>query len=230
MQGSVFKTVLSEIVQPLVKSLKASSAFISGTRFDNPQWALHAHISCNLINRIQLLEQVKKANWLGGENQNLSSPRAQMFDLLQPRTMVVGAAWNSYSGAYGIEIRDPTMDKRLLEFCVGVPTEQFIGKGYSRFLMRRAMQGLLPKQVQWNVKKGVQAADLGERLRQTAPEVEAALLEIKLQPNVGNYLDLNRLESTWQRLKHHNPEKLDANSLLRAISMGLFLLQFEDCS
>ncbi len=224
--GSVSKTWLAEMGLPSVLSFKTLIAALSGTRFDNPEWAVNTPISQALVKRVQLLEQIKKANWLAVELHRLS-PRAQMMQALMPKSIPVGATWNGFSGAYGIDIRDPTMDKRLLEFCVGVPTKEFVGQGYSRFLMRRAMQGLLPKEVQWNVKRGVQASDLGKRLRQTAPEVNEAMLELKTQPNIGNYLDLYRLESVWQRIKDNTYEKMEAISLLRAISVGLFLRQFE---
>jgi asparagine synthase (glutamine-hydrolysing) len=43
--------------------------------------------------------------------------------------------------SHNMIIRDPTMDKRVIEFCLSVPVEQFIRQGQERSLIRRAMAG-----------------------------------------------------------------------------------------
>ncbi len=53
------------------------------------------------------------------------------------------------SAAFSIESRHPFMDKRMVEFCLALPPEQKLHQGWSRIVMRRAMNGILPKQVQW---------------------------------------------------------------------------------
>src|SRR5262249_54971976 len=61
-----------------------------------------------------------------------------------------------------IDIRDPTADVRLLEFCFAVPTEQFLREGTPRALARRALADRLPKQVLEEPRRGLQAADWHE--------------------------------------------------------------------
>jgi len=53
------------------------------------------------------------------------------------------------AAAFSIEARHPFMDKRLIEFCLAVPAEQKLNQGWSRLILRRAMEGILPKPVQW---------------------------------------------------------------------------------
>jgi asparagine synthase (glutamine-hydrolysing) len=48
---------------------------------------------------------------------------------------------------YGIDIRHPFFDKRLVEFCYGLPDDQKIRNGYTRSLMRRALGGVLPQHI-----------------------------------------------------------------------------------
>src|SRR5262249_35912133 len=46
-----------------------------------------------------------------------------------------------FLGGWQIDYRDPTADVRLLEFCLAVPTEQFLQDGMQRALARRALAG-----------------------------------------------------------------------------------------
>ena len=43
----------------------------------------------------------------------------------------------------GVEVRDPTADKRVYDFCFSIPPEQYVAGGHSRSLVRRAMKGRL---------------------------------------------------------------------------------------
>jgi asparagine synthase (glutamine-hydrolysing) len=50
---------------------------------------------------------------------------------------------------YGIEPRDPFMDRRLWAFCLSLPADQFQDGGWPKILLRRAMAGYLPDAVRW---------------------------------------------------------------------------------
>lgn len=52
-----------------------------------------------------------------------------------------------YAAAFYLEARHPYMDKRLIEFCLSLPSEQKLNKGWSRLVMRRAMKNVLPEEV-----------------------------------------------------------------------------------
>ncbi|HHP7229381.1 MAG TPA: lasso peptide isopeptide bond-forming cyclase [Xenococcaceae cyanobacterium] len=51
--------------------------------------------------------------------------------------------------AFGIESRHPFMDKRLIEFCLALPSEQKLHQGWGRVVLRRALAGILPQEIQW---------------------------------------------------------------------------------
>jgi asparagine synthase (glutamine-hydrolysing) len=44
----------------------------------------------------------------------------------------------------GIELRHPYRDRRLVEFVLSIPAHQLLRYGYLKFILRNAMQGLLP--------------------------------------------------------------------------------------
>jgi asparagine synthase (glutamine-hydrolysing) len=53
----------------------------------------------------------------------------------------------------GIEVRHPFYDVRLAEFCIALPGDQKIRNGWTRWVMRNAMEGILPPRVQWRAYK-----------------------------------------------------------------------------
>ena len=56
---------------------------------------------------------------------------------------------NRLGGAFAVETRFPFFDKRLIEFCLALPPEQKLHQGWSRIILRRAMTGILPREIQW---------------------------------------------------------------------------------
>ena len=55
--------------------------------------------------------------------------------------------------AMGLEQRDPFVDLRVVEFCLRLPEEQVGGRGWHKWILRRAMAGLLPDAVRWRTGK-----------------------------------------------------------------------------
>jgi asparagine synthase (glutamine-hydrolysing) len=49
----------------------------------------------------------------------------------------------------GVEPRYPFWDKRLVEFSLSLPPEEFCDGGWGRLVLRRAMEGVLPDAVRW---------------------------------------------------------------------------------
>jgi asparagine synthase (glutamine-hydrolysing) len=57
------------------------------------------------------------------------------------------------SMAFGIETRLPFLDYRLVEFLYGLDTDLKIRNGWTKAILRTAMEGILPEQVQWRTDK-----------------------------------------------------------------------------
>lgn len=58
------------------------------------------------------------------------------------------------SMAHGVELREPYLDHRLVEFCFRLPERQKIRDGLGKWLLRHAMKGRLPDPVRLAPKKG----------------------------------------------------------------------------
>ncbi|WP_321423674.1 asparagine synthase-related protein [uncultured Methanobacterium sp.] len=57
------------------------------------------------------------------------------------------------SAVFSIEQRYPFLDKRLVEFCYSIPTEMKFKYGWNRYILRLAMEGILPEMNQWRTDK-----------------------------------------------------------------------------
>ena len=80
--------------------------------------------------------------------------RRTQLRLLQDGHLVRFMELCAASGArHGLVHRYPLLDRRLLEFALGLPPEQFRRGGRSRWLMRYAGQSLLPPELCWRLAK-----------------------------------------------------------------------------
>jgi asparagine synthase (glutamine-hydrolysing) len=94
---------------------------------------------------------------------------------------------------FGIDVRAPAFDQRVVEFCIGIPQDQYLRKGQDRWLIRRAMKGRLPDIVLANKSRGVQAADWFPRLTRERSHIKAELNRLTENSDVASIIDLQRL-------------------------------------
>lgn len=95
---------------------------------------------------------------------------------------------------FGLEYRYPLLDRRLVEFALGLPPEVFSGPP-TRFLMRCAVSGLLPREVCWHEDKSdPQVLATGIEVWALAmPTLRRALLAPEAPLTRAGYLDMRRL-------------------------------------
>jgi asparagine synthase (glutamine-hydrolysing) len=144
------------------------------------------------------------------------------------RRVDMGAYNKGTLGGWGIDVRDPTADRRLIELCLAIPTEQYLLNGASRSLARRAFADRLPEQVLAETRKGYQAADWHEGLtaaRAVAREQAEGLADI---PGVAGTLDtrrIDRLLDEWPEgdWNSHHVQAHYRLALMRGLSAGHFL-------
>ncbi|MCX8477813.1 MAG: asparagine synthase-related protein [Sphingomonas sp.] len=96
---------------------------------------------------------------------------------------------------HGIDQRDPTIDRRLIEFCLSLPTSEFLRDGETRALGKRALADRLPEDVLAERRKGYQAVDWHEGLCAARGQLAEELGRLEDLPAVAGLLDLERLQS-----------------------------------
>jgi asparagine synthase (glutamine-hydrolysing) len=143
-----------------------------------------------------------------------------------------GAYISAYRARFGVDMRSPTADVRLAEFCLALPEAQFWRDGESRSLVRRAFAGRLPPAVLSNRQRGMQAADWFERLVGANAQVNAELARLEQSDLARRVLDLPRMRQLWEQLPAGSSGKLADYAayqgvLQRGLMVGAFLCWFE---
>ena len=127
--------------------------------------------------------------------------------------------WAASGARRGIEYRYPLLDRRLLEFALGLPPEQFRRGRWSRWLMRHALGAVLPPEICWNPDKADPARldPLFDTFAEAMPALRRTLTARTAPPSRACYIDMPRLL-----------ERLDAgrSSLFMSTWKPLQLLDF----
>ena len=140
-------------------------------------------------------------------------------DVTSPAGVRMLELMDRVSAQHGIERRHPFVDRRLVEFCVGMPPAQKRRNGMGRFAMRNAIVDVLPEPVLDRTSKadfGQPFADaLSARLAGEHPGIEDFSAAIR-------YLDRNELDEMARRVRedHHYH---DAQRLACAYSLERWL-------
>lgn len=139
----------------------------------------------------------------------------------------------------GIELRDPTADKRVYEFSFAIPPEQFLLGGQTRSLVRRAMKDRLPPSVLLCKRRGLQGADWYLRMGEILPELRRELTLIEQSEQARKALDVKAMAELLDQWPESDFEAYAVYTkwhywLARAFSMGYFLRNHEavthDCA
>jgi asparagine synthase (glutamine-hydrolysing) len=133
-----------------------------------------------------------------------------------------------FLGGWGIDHRDPSADRRLVEYCLSVPMEQFLRDGVPRSLAMRALSDRLPEAVLRERRKGYQAVDWHETLSAARGIVTEEIERLAPCSPAARALDLDRLRKlakNWPEGGWERPEVMQAYrlALLRGLSAGHFL-------
>jgi asparagine synthase (glutamine-hydrolysing) len=131
-------------------------------------------------------------------------------------------------GGWGLDTRDPTADRRLVELCLAIPAEQYLRAGRARGLARDAFADRLPKIVLDEFRKGLQAADWYEGACAARADFAAEVERLAALGPADGIFDvekMRRLVEEWPE-GGWNSHKVQAShrlALLRGISGGHFL-------
>lgn len=157
------KPVAERITYPLRRLFRRKS---------EAPWGELSLVSPEFAAEIGLAERIH--DLLGDPPRPATGERAvHRKSLLSPMLAHAFAVADRGTNAHGLEGRYPFCDRRLAEFCLSLPGDQKLRCGMSRFVMRRAMEGILPPSVQWRNTK----ADLSPSLFQGLGRFEADTLQ-----------------------------------------------------
>ena len=202
---------IDRVIRKIAKLVKPQNSI------NNFQPNFLENLNPDFVERTNLVERYQ--TWLKAEHYNkVSSVRDHYRCLTQGLHPLALEIDNNAAAAFEQEIRYPFWDKRLVEFCLSLPPEQKLFQGWTRIVMRRAMEGVLPEKIQWRTSKMDFSPNLIDGLlnreKQRLEELIGDRSEI-LEP----YIKIDIL-----REKYH--EGKDIQLIWRFVSLGLWLHYF----
>ena len=129
------------------------------------------------------------------------------------------------AAAFAIEVRHPFMDKRLIEFCLSLPSEQKLYQGWSRIVMRRAMAEIIPEEVRWRGgETDMNPNFVHGLLKNSRAALDEAVLD--LSESIEKYVNTRTLRDLYQRLISQPKVKVgDAMTFWKIVTLTYWLRQ-----
>ncbi len=226
LQPTAALVVRRHLLRPILLPLRESWRHRKGN-WQEP-WLNYSAIRAEFARGLNLRERMQDM----GHNPGFSfpDPRQERLAVMNLSETPVGSGWAELGAAYGLDVRDPTMDPELIEFCLRVPNRQFYHRGQTRWLLRRAMDGLLPDAVRLNPKRGKQAMDIGYRIRASAHEFREVFEQIERSGLANEVVDVPRLRQALDSLQNgiNAQNTMECVTLItRGTMAGMFLLRFD---
>ncbi|MCV3206073.1 lasso peptide isopeptide bond-forming cyclase [Mesorhizobium sp. YC-39] len=129
---------------------------------------------------------------------------------------------------FGVEPRYPFWDKPLVEFCLALPGEEKLNKGFGRYVLRRAMEGVLPPAVQWRRDKIDFTPSLVKGMIGNHRDLLDSILGADAY-RIAPYVNLPEVAAAYARILRRPDEAapLDVQYVWRSTSLSLWLRQVQ---
>jgi asparagine synthase (glutamine-hydrolysing) len=127
-----------------------------------------------------------------------------------------------------LEARDPYADRRMVEFALGIPQEQYWHAGEDRWLARRVLADRLPASLIQERRRGKQFPEWYTILSRHRDGMAAAIERIERSPFASRVVDVPRMKQlldTWPKDAEaaKDCKQIYGRALYRGIAMGGFL-------
>jgi len=123
--------------------------------------------------------------------------------------------------------RDPTNDKRVIQFCLALPEDQYVQNGMDRALIRRATKGMLPDKVRLNQNiRGIQGVDWVHRMSSTWDEFRRELSEMEKDQTIFEFLDRDIIKNYIAKVSEVPYPEAAIDSEYRMLMRSLIVYRF----
>jgi asparagine synthase (glutamine-hydrolysing) len=193
-------------------------------------WSHYSRVAGRFAERSGAKGRMLERNNIKLHWQHLNSweRRAALFS----RTHLGGADANL--AHYGLDLRDPSRDRRLVEFCLALPDEYYLKGGIERRLARLGLKHLIPESIRMDPSRGRQDVDWAYRMRKDSAAITQALDELSADPGMRDYLDLDAMRAQWKDFETFDWRHASLDDVIRykqglmgGMAVGQFVRWFE---
>ncbi|MGB8699346.1 MAG: lasso peptide isopeptide bond-forming cyclase [Thermosynechococcaceae cyanobacterium] len=156
------------------------------------------------------------------------SEREEHWQALNNGSVRYALQWlDKVATAFSLEARHPFCDRRLVEFCLALPSSQKLHKGWTRSILRRAMEGILPSEVQWRVGKGNLSANFKRRLLGDEKEILEQVM-FRDHDAIAAYVNIPELQAAYRRyVANPDVSENEATNIFFAVNLALWIKQVQ---
>lgn len=129
----------------------------------------------------------------------------QLFSFIKPEHCPSAGVNHSLSTYFNIIELDPTTHPEVVSFCLNLPNNMYYYKGKSRYLIREAMQGILPEEIRLNTRSGTQCASWFYQLKEALPYYHALLPKFKKNDLINELIDVAQMGQLMNELSYYDP-------------------------
>ncbi len=207
-----FKPLLPQSVKSAVRSLRG-----------HKQNTNESIAKSNFVRRIGLKKRIRALN--ASRSAQPFTERENHWRNLTSGILTQGLETiDSYAAAFSQEARHPFMDKRLIEFCLSLPGEQKLNKGWSRLVMRRAMKNILPEKVRNRRTKANMSPSFQHGLLKHDRELLEQVMQ-NHQNSIEGYINTKVLSNSYEQLLSTSQMQYPPNSTgMSAWQVAMFAL------
>jgi len=105
--------------------------------------------------------------------------------------------YDAFAAHHEVELRYPFFDRRVIEMALAMPGAMKVHGGWGRYVLRRAMQDILPPEIQWRVGKANLAPGFARGMEAAAPRIRH-MIEHATGP-LSEYVEPEALHSLYAR-------------------------------
>jgi asparagine synthase (glutamine-hydrolysing) len=218
---SLTRVLKTHAVSPLVSVAFQYFPNARGGTYRLP-WGSESLIDKSFARRVRLRDRIRR---LEAERPRPSSDAREVHrqGLESPLIAYSLELVDKTAAACSIEARYPFFDRRLVEFCLALPADQKLRGGWGRSILRRAMNGILPPQVQWRNSKASLSPNFYRNLRILGKDALEQILSEDLDL-VESYVDVAALRALYTAYSAR-PSNADAMTLFLAVSFAAWMRQ-----
>ena len=134
---------------------------------------------------------------------------------------------------YNIRYTYPLLDKDLQEFYISIPNSLKFKNGWNRYIYRMAIDGMVPKNIQWkSSKRGSAIPTVYQRFINDRYNIEEYLHNLRRQGAKTEYIDINKMIRWFNKVDSipfsKNKAKAHANGFYKTLTLLIYLEEFHD--
>ncbi|MHB8128937.1 MAG: asparagine synthase-related protein [Mobilitalea sp.] len=211
----------------LMKDIKSA---LFKSRLHADEMFADVYVNAGLIKQYDIENRFRKAKLNAKNLLTLTFDEFRPYMYNKNALIQIGEFETHLSLDTGILLRDPSRDRRMIEFCMNLPENQFVSRGTERRLVREYLESYLPKEIISDHRhRGMQSADMIERLSKNWTQIYRECSAVLEEDIAYKLLNLPKITEMLEKYKEKPPsnDMFGITKILYSILLTRYLMPQE---